>query len=61
MKYELTLTVHKEDGKLDFHKIEMENLIHLLSQFTMLLLNIQRKEHEEELSALRMENDDIPF
>lgn len=61
MKYELTLTVQNEDKFESLDKIKADDLLHLVSQFTFVVLNIQRKEHEKEILAIRMEHDDIPF
>lgn len=61
MKYEITLTIRNEDKFESLDKIVADDLLHLASQLTFVLLNIQRKEHDKELLAVRMENDDIPF
>jgi hypothetical protein len=61
MKYEIVLTIRNEDKFESLDKIQADDLLHLASQLTFVLLNIQRKEHDEEMSALRMKDDDIPF
>lgn len=61
MKYELTLTIRNEDKFESLDKILADDLLHLVSQFNMVILQVQRKEHDEEMLAIRMENDDIPF
>lgn len=61
MKYELTLTTKEDDKFKSLDKIQADGLIYLLVQFNFLILNLQKKEHDEEMLELRMENDDIPF
>lgn len=63
MKYELTLMIRSSDGdKFDMEKIKADDLLHLASQFTILLLQTQRKEHEAKLDELSLlHEDDIPF
>lgn len=61
MKYEITLIIRNEDKFESLDKIQADDLLHLVSQFMFVILNIQRKEHSNELSRLRLDNDDIPF
>ena len=41
--------------------IEADDLIELLTKFNIVLINLQRIIHKEELLELRMKDDDIPF
>ena len=60
-KYDLRFIVN--EGKIikSLDKIQSDDLIHLATQFSILLMQVQRREHEDEMLALRMDNDDIPF
>lgn len=48
-------------GVASVNKIEADDLVHLFSQLLILVVAVQREIHEEEMLALRCENDDIPF
>jgi len=70
-QFELTLVVLNKDFDIEakpgarpmiqsIDKIEANDLVHLLSQFTFVLLNIQRKIYEDEIGNIRID-DDISF
>lgn len=65
MKYELKFDVTDNDGKfISFDVIKADNLIHLLTQFQLVMANAIRKYYEKELKDFKMQygvNDDIPF
>lgn len=61
MKYELTLIIRNDNDKMEMEKINADDILHLASQVMIMFLRIQQKEHDSEVLALRMEDDDIPF
>lgn len=65
MKYELRLDVTDNDNKfVSFDVIKADNLIHLVTQFQLVMANAIRKYYEKELEDFKSKkgvNDDIPF
>jgi len=65
MKYRLTLTIQGESSGWDYHSIdalEADNMIHLLSQFNILIAQTMKKLHVKEVMTLKEDNDsDVPF
>jgi len=64
MKYELRLDVTDEQGKfVSFDVIKADNMVHLVTQFQLVIANAMRKHYEKELENLRARHidDDIPF
>lgn len=64
MKYEIVLTIRNEDKFESLDKVQADDLLHLVSQFTFVVLNIQRKEYEKQINELESHtdiNNDIPF
>jgi len=60
--FEITIVYRPSSKRIQvIDKIESDDIIQLLSQFNLVIVNLQRTIHEEELLALRIENDDIPF
>ena len=61
-QFEITLVYRSSSKRIQvIDKIESDDIIQLLSQFNLAIVNLQRTIHEEEILALRIENDDIPF
>lgn len=62
-QFELTLVWRDSNTKIkSIDKIEADNLIHLLSQFNMMVLMIQQKIADEEINEFKkVIDDDIPF
>ena len=59
-QFEITL-IHKLNDKIQsIDKIEADDLVQLLMQFTLAILNVQRTIHKDEIIKIR-QNDDIPF
>lgn len=58
-QFELTLVWTEQDKFKSMDKIEADDLVHLLSQFMFVIVNLQRKINEEKTDELR--DDDIPF
>lgn len=71
MKYSLALSIKdppNTTGELDtrrsfaLEKVEADDLLQLVSQFNMMVLTIQRQEHEQKVRDIKSKfDDDIPF
>ena len=60
-KYRLVLTEGDSFEVNKLHSIETDNLLQLLSQFSILLFKLQRELYESEIEEINLRNDDIPF
>lgn len=65
MKYELRLDItDNEDKFVSFDVIKADNMVHLITQFQLVIVNAMRKHYEKELEDFKAQygvNDDIPF
>lgn len=62
--YSLRLDIKKPDVPFAVQKSicsESGDLVKVFSHFQLQLVQLLRELHEEEIQAIRMENDDIPF
>lgn len=72
-EFELTLVwreMHNPDPKAfgyakDIHKIEADDLVQLMTQFVLVIANVQRRLSDDKIqraiSGTRLVDDDIPF
>ena len=61
-QFELNLTYRNNKELVSFDKIEADDLVSLLSQFIIVIANVQRKIVERiEAETGRRVDDDIPF
>lgn len=72
-EFELTLVwreIHNQDPKAfgnakDIHRIESDDLVQLMTQFVLVIANVQRRITEDKvqraLNGTRLVDDDIPF
>jgi len=63
MKFELTLVCKVEGPTSDMHSIDMvvaDDLVHLLAQFMILIVTVQRRVIQTETDR-RVIDEDIPF
>lgn len=61
-QFELNLTYRNGKELVSFDKIEAEDLVSLLSQFIIVIANVQRKIVERiEAETGRSIDDDVPF
>lgn len=64
IKFELALTVYRDNEVSSSNRLISNDLVHLLSQFMILLIGIQKEVVERELVETisnRLQDDDIPF
>jgi len=64
-QFELTLTRRDVTNPihpfLSLDKVEADDLVHLLSQFLLVIINMQNNLHKEQMELRGVIDDDIPF